>query len=356
MPNTAAAEKIESVVLLPTTQVHKSPTQPRRRDDKKPDEDFVASIRSKGVIQPIVVRARKAGGWEIVFGHRRWLGSAMAVRTEIPAIVRDLSDDEVFELQLIENVQREDMHPLDEADGFRRMLDKHGRTAQQIAERIGRPLSYVAQRLKLGDLGKEARAALDKDKVSLGVALLLARVPAQLQAEALQQLWQGIDYAQAKRRLEESYLLRLDQAPFGIADATLVPKAGACNVCPKRTGQQRELFPDAARADMCTDRVCYRSKLDAVWQIRKKEADAGGSKVLEGAAAHDQLFLVGVVDPSCYHHESYERGRLERLQAPEGERPVWQAAAAGDARARRQERRDPRTGARGRRQEDASEV
>lgn len=286
MPSTAQAVESEIVYQLPVGQLHKSPSQPRRRGADKPlDPDFLSSIEKKGVRSPIIVRVRKAGGWEIVFGHRRWEGSKLAKRETIPGIVRDLTDEEVFEDQLIENVHREDMHPLDEADGFKRMMEKSGRSAQQIAEKIGRPLSYVAQRLKLVDLGKEARAALDKDKISLGVAMMIARIPSTLQAEAIKNLWEGMDYQQAKRRIEDHCLLQLSHAPFKLDDATLVEKAGACTVCPKRTGQQRELFPDAGKADMCIDPVCYRGKLDAVWQIRKKEAAAGGTAILEGPAA-----------------------------------------------------------------------
>lgn len=282
------AQQIESeaVVLLPVGQLHKSPTQPRRRGPSKLDPDFVASIRAKGVLQPIIVRERDhRAGWEIVFGHRRHAGSVTAERETIPAIVREMTDEEVFEAQLIENIQRSDMHPLDEADGFQRMLFEHKRTQADIAARIGRPVAYVHQRLKLCELGKEARAALDSDKISLGIALLIARIPAQLQVEALKQIWQGMGVAEAKSRLEEVYLLRLDQAPFDIKDANLVPAAGPCTTCPKRTGQQRELFPDAARADLCIDRVCYRNKLDALWAIKKKEAKEGGAPVIEGKEA-----------------------------------------------------------------------
>jgi len=235
------------------------------------------------VIQPIIVRVRKAGGHEIVFGHRRWEGSKLAERETIPAIVRDLSDDDVFELQLIENVQRQDMHPLDEADGFKRIIDR-GKTAQYIAEKVGHPVTYVVQRLKLCELGKEVRAALDNEKIGLGVAILLARVPTPLQAEALRTIGHWWTLAETKRQLEQRFLLRLDQAPFDISDAKLVERAGACVACPKRTGQQRELFPDAARPDLCTDPVCYRGKLDALWKIRKAEAKKSGQPVLEGAA------------------------------------------------------------------------
>lgn len=289
MTAAAVAIETEKVVLLPVEDCHKSPSQPRRRGDTKPDDDMVASIREKGVISPIITRLRKAGGWEIVYGHRRHAGSVLAKRDKIPAIVRELGDDEVFELQLIENVHRQDMHPLDEADAFRRMQEKNKRSAQEIADKIGRPLSYVVQRLKLAELGAAARAKLEADKMSLGVALLVARVPAPLQAEATRMLWDGVDVARARHQLEERFLLRLDHAPFDITDAKLVEKAGACVGCPKRTGAQRELFPEATKADMCVDPICYRWKLDAVWQIRKKDAAAGGTAVLEGAAAKKAL-------------------------------------------------------------------
>jgi ParB/RepB/Spo0J family partition protein len=289
MTAAAALEpETETVVLLPVAELHKSPTQPRRRGDGKPDADFVASVKEQGVLQPIVVRVRRAGGWEIVFGHRRHGACGLAGRPTIPAIVRGMTDDQVFEAQLIENIHREDMHPLDEADGFKRMVE-HGRTVQQVADKIGRPITYVAQRLKLCELGKECRKALDEEEISLGVALLIARVPASLQAEALQTVDRWDSVADVKRSLEASFLLRLDQAPFDIASATLVHKAGACTACPKRTGQQRELFPDAARADLCTDRVCYRGKVDALWQIKVMEAKAGGTAVLEGKAAEKAL-------------------------------------------------------------------
>lgn len=298
----------ETVVLIPVSECHKSPSQPRRRNADKDDPDLVASIKEKGVRQPIVVRVRKAGGWEIVFGHRRHHGSVLAGRETVPAIVREMTDEEVFEDQLIENIHRSDMHPLDEADGFKRMMGRD-RTVQQVADKIGRPASYIAQRLKLCDLGKEVRAALDKDDISLGVAVLLARVPTSLQAEALRSLYRGCSVNEARSRLEETYLLRLDQAPFDVASATLVPKAGACVACPKRTGQQRELFPDAKRADMCIDPVCFRGKLDALWQIRVQESKAGGAAVLDSKAATSALAYNGgfrKLDDSEYGAGGYQ--------------------------------------------------
>jgi hypothetical protein len=94
---------------------------------------------------------------------------------------------------------------------------------------------------------------------------------------------------EAREHIERDYMLRLGEAPFDTTDATLVPKAGACSACPKRTGAQRELFSDVKSADLCTDPPCFKTKVDALWQIRKKEAEKGGKKVLEGKAAQAAL-------------------------------------------------------------------
>jgi ParB/RepB/Spo0J family partition protein len=301
MTTTAAVPiKTEDIVLLPVDQLHRSPTQPRKRGgDKPPSNDFVDSIRQQGVIQPIVVRARVDGGWEIVYGHRRWEGTKIAGLDEIPAIIRALTDDEVFEAQLVENIHREDMHPIDEADGFKRMIE-HGRDVKYIAERLGRPAAYVVQRLQLCSLGKEVRAAYDAEEITLTVAVLLARIPGKLQTEALERVAGDSKFheapmsaVEAKKELEAHYLLRLDQAPFDITDAQLVPKAGACNACPKRTGNQMELYPDAAGPDLCTDPICHHGKVDAIWKIRVKQAKVVGQPVIEGNAVEKALAYNG---------------------------------------------------------------
>lgn len=291
MTSSAAISETETVVRLPVAQCFPSATQPRKRHAKKLDPDFVESIRQKGVRQPIVVRERAPDGWEIVFGHRRHEGSVIAGLETIPAIVRNMTDEEVFEDQLIENMHREEMHPLDEADGFLRML-KNGRSPQQISEKVGRPLSYVSQRLKLCEIAKETRDALDKDKITLGVAIQIARLPQSLQEKAVKSLTEygqqpSVDHA--RRHIADRFMLRLDQAPFDITSADLVPKAGSCTACPKRTGAQREIFADVAGPDLCIDRGCYEGKKQALWQIRVKDAKKAGRPVLEGKAAEKAL-------------------------------------------------------------------
>jgi len=295
----------EQIIQAPVGKCRLAPNNYRRRFDQKKLEELAASMRKVHVLEPLVGRVVKGfDGWEIAFGSRRLRAAGIAGLETVPLIVRELSDDDVLETQIIENSMREDPDPLDEADGFAELV-KRGRDAQAIADKIGRSIGYVVQRLKLCDLSKEARKALDEEKITLAVALLLARIPAKLQPEALDELVDDYDdercatLAVAKKLLETNYLLRLDQAPFDITDAKLVAKAGSCTVCPKRTGQQRELFPDAARADLCTDPVCYRTKLDALWKIRVK---SGTQPCLDGKEAQKALG----------YSSSYEKLNAER--------------------------------------------
>lgn len=283
----------ENVEIIDVDKIRPSKTNPRKHD-KKPAPDFVESVRVHGVMQPIIVVVAEGGGglYDIVFGEMRWTASKMAGRTSIRAIVRDLDRDEIFEAQIIENSQRKDVHPLDESDAFAELV-KRGYEPQRIADRIGRPVTYVALRLKLRELGKEARGALDAGRITLAVALQIARVPEKLQKEALdevapvnlhdkdeQQVREVMTSKGAAAAIRERFMLRLVDARFDITDVTLVPKAGPCSNCPKRTGNQGELFADVDSPDLCTDPECFRAKTDAHWKITTAAAKKSGQKIL----------------------------------------------------------------------------
>jgi ParB/RepB/Spo0J family partition protein len=249
--------------------------------------ELVESVRSHGILEPILVRP-KGDDLELVFGFRRFTAAQKAGLADVPVLVRVLADDQVLELQLAENIDRADMHPLDEADGFARLMKFPGYDVQRIADKMGRPASYVAQRLKLCTLGKKSREALDQGDITLAVALLLARIPVEkLQDEALNHITDGgllrdgvMKASEAAKVIEEHFMLRLSEAPFDITDAKLVPKAGACSTCPKRTGAQSELFADVKSPDLCTDPTCHRAKVDAFVEIRVKAHKADGGEVL----------------------------------------------------------------------------
>lgn len=290
---------MDQIITVPVARLHPSPTNPRKHGLLKGIDELADSVRSVGVLQPIVARA-SGKDFEVVFGHRRREAAIRAELDEVPVIVRTYDDDQVLEAQTVENLQREDVHPLDEADGFAVLL-KRGYDLARIAAKLGKPTSYVAQRLKLCSLSKDARKALDEELISLGVALELAKLPNEkLQAEALKVVAPARDarfaedrvllrVVDARAEIEREVMRKLSNAPFDTADAKLLPKAGPCTTCPKRTGVQVDLFPEASSPDLCTDPVCFREKSDAKWKLLQKTAKAEGKKLL-GAKETSETF------------------------------------------------------------------
>lgn len=224
---------------------------------------LAASIGAQGIIEPLIVREH-GDGYQLVCGERRWRAAVEAGLTTAPCIVRDLGDAQVLETMLVENSQRHDAHPVEEAATFSALIES-GYTASRIAERIGRPLSYVAQRLRLAAAEQSVRDALDADAITLGVALLIARQP-QGQQEHLVALLRDVGgrvptLAEARRLIEREQR-PLSAATWKLSDAKLVRAAGACTKCPKRTGAQADLFDDVTE-DRCLDGDCWEGKRTA---------------------------------------------------------------------------------------------
>jgi ParB family transcriptional regulator, chromosome partitioning protein len=263
---------------LPLDWLVVSPTNPRKTFDEDAMQELAASIRENGVSQPLLVRPRAERSFEIVFGERRYRGAAMAEKETVPVCIRDMTDAQVLEAQLVENLQREDVHPLHEAQGFAALLrlEEPKYSVELIAAKCGKHPGYVTSRLRLTELAPAAVEAFTKDEIGLGHALLLAKIQPGQQEEALAACWQEsyTGGSKAKRILlpvrhlrewiEHNILLELATAPFSKEDATLVPEAGSCVECPKRTGHNTLLFEGiAAQHDSCSDPACYAVKVDA---------------------------------------------------------------------------------------------
>ncbi len=288
---TAALAQAENILAIPIHDIrHSSIANYRRHVDPAKLQELADSIRQQGVLQPLVLRQAAGSGGntlELVFGERRWAAAELAGLETVPCVVRDYSDEEVREARIVENLLRQDPNPLDEAEAFRE-LETLGYTVSGIAEKIGQSHAYVAQRLQLTVLSPACREALTKEQISIGVAVLLAALPSvKLQDEGLEEVSAASHYEhrlmavpEARRQLEESVMMKLADAPFKTDDPALVPAAGACTNCPKRTGGQALLFADASSPDLCTDKVCFRGKQDAAWKLRQKEAKAAGLNVL----------------------------------------------------------------------------
>ncbi len=171
---------------IPLDQIDRSPLNPRRTVTGDQLEELAASIREKGLLQPVLVRSLNgAGRYELVCGHRRFAAAQMVGLEELPAIVRELDDQAVLEIQVVENLQRADLHPLEEAESYRRLLLVKGYDVARIAEKIGRSVKYVYDRVKLLELTKEAKKLFLDGKISAGHATLLARLSPKDQARAI---------------------------------------------------------------------------------------------------------------------------------------------------------------------------
>jgi ParB/RepB/Spo0J family partition protein len=283
--------------LVPLHAIKPSPRNPRRRCDPRALEDLTASVRQQGVLEPILLRP--AGkGYEIVAGERRFLAATAAGLASVPAIVRALDDAQAGEIALIENIQREDLPPLIEAEAYAALVKRHGYSQADIAAKTGKSPAYVSQRLALLALPKAAREALDAGRLPLRVALLLTRVPATLQAEAAERvLGRGdgdpVGFREAAR-IVLGYSARLGAAAFDLEDAELVPEAGPCSACPKVSAHEahRDLFGSvpALREAACLDSACFRAKQEAHWRRAQAQARDRGQDVIPDDEAR-RLFM-----------------------------------------------------------------
>lgn len=302
MPLDSASTRSQApkVEMLSLSSVKESPSNPRRTF--RGIEDLAADVKLRGILQPILVRplidivaggrGEQHNGYEIVFGARRYRAAQLAQLDALPAFVRRMSDEEALEVQLVENSKREDIHPLEEADGYCVLHEKYKHSVEEIAAKVGKSRSAVYERIKLCALVPSARTAFLDGKLTASTALLIARIPdKELQAKAVGDLAQGsehdsaMSYRQAVNHVQQNYMLQLKDAPFDTADAKLLPKAGACTVCPKRTGNQAELFADVHSPDVCTDPTCYGEKKDALWKLQVAKAKEVGQKVLPAGEA-----------------------------------------------------------------------
>lgn len=159
-------------LMVPVEKVAPNPDQPRRHFDKDALNDLAASIREKGIIQPLIVRL-KDGGYQIVAGERRWRAAQLAQLHEVPVLVRDFDDTEVLEIAIIENIQRADLNPVEEAMGYTQLMEKFGHTQEKLAEALGKSRSHIANSVRLLQLPQEVRDFLRDGLLSAGHARAL---------------------------------------------------------------------------------------------------------------------------------------------------------------------------------------
>ena len=158
---------------LPIEQISPNPDQPRKRFEDSDLDDLTASIKEKGVIQPLIVRAVGGDHYEIVAGERRWRAAQRAQLHELPVVVREFTDVEVLEVAIIENIQRADLNPVEEAAGYRQLMDRFGHTQEKMAEALGKSRSHIANLLRLLNLPDAVLEMLRRGDLSAGHARAL---------------------------------------------------------------------------------------------------------------------------------------------------------------------------------------
>ena len=185
---------------LPLREIEPDPEQPRKRFDEDALNQLADSITENGLLQPIAVRPKKVGtGYIIIAGERRWRAARLAGLDEVPVIIKDVTDEQAAALALIENLQREDLDPIEEAEGYKTLMDNYQLTQEEAAERVGKSRSAVANSLRLLGLCPEVREMLQSGRLSGGHARALLPLKAELQLEAANMIvQQGLSVRQTE--------------------------------------------------------------------------------------------------------------------------------------------------------------
>ena len=174
-PGTSAERPKDADRTLPIERIEPNPDQPRRDFDRGLLEDLASSIKEKGIIQPLIVRVspRDERRYEIVAGERRWRAAQMAQLHEVPVLVREFDDTEVLEVAIIENIQRADLNPVEEAAGYSQLMERFGHTQEKLATALGKSRSHIANLMRLLNLPNEVQAFLRDGSLSAGHARAL---------------------------------------------------------------------------------------------------------------------------------------------------------------------------------------
>ena len=227
-PETDSGGADESALqMLAITAIRPGTWQPRRHFDETTLEELAASIRAQGLLQPVVVRARGRGQYELIAGERRWRAAQRAGLRELPALVREVPEASVLALALIENIQRQDLSALEEAQALRRLLDEFGLTHQQVAEAVGRSRAAVSNLLRLLELPAPVLALLEAGTLEMGHARALAALSAP-RAIAL-----------AERAAQEGWSVRQLEAAARASEAT--PATPAARETPRKPRRDADL-------------------------------------------------------------------------------------------------------------------
>jgi len=214
-----SAEPPRGQMTAPVDLVHPNPEQPRKNFEKDELEDLAASIAEKGVLQPLIVRPdpNHPGAYQIVAGERRWRAAQLAQLHEVPILVKDLTDSEVMELGLIENVQRADLNAVEEAEGYALLIEKYAHTQEALSRIVGKSRSYIANSLRLRSLPGDVLAYVRSGKLSAGHARALITTP-NPSALAKQVIEKGLSVREVERLTKSASNTKLSAPRRSVKD------------------------------------------------------------------------------------------------------------------------------------------
>ncbi|PHQ27930.1 ParB/RepB/Spo0J family partition protein [Leeuwenhoekiella nanhaiensis] len=257
---TAVASKVNGnpvkleIQNLPIRKIKPDPEQPRKTFDEKHLEQLSESIQQHGVLQPITVR-KSGKDFIIVMGERRFRASKMANKATIPCIVRNYENNEILELQIIENLQRQDVEPTEEAESIAYLSEKYA--PAEIAKRLGRTDNFIRQRLKLAGLIDGFKHFVRNGEMTISLGVGVALFEPEEQQMMLETMGEDFNAHQINRMIKDQ-TYDLEKASFDVTDKKLVPKAGSCVECPFNAANQGNLFGEGKM--VCTKSACFESK------------------------------------------------------------------------------------------------
>ncbi len=257
---TAAASKVNGnsakleIQNLSIGKIKADPEQPRKTFDEKHLEQLSESIKQHGVLQPITVR-KSGKSFIIVMGERRFRASKMANKATIPCIVRDYENNEILEVQIIENLQRQDVEPTEEAESIAYLSEKYA--PAEIAKRLGRTDNFIRQRLKLAGLIDGFKHFVRNGEMTISLGVGVALFTPEEQQMMLETMGEDFSAHQINRMIKDQ-TYDLEKASFDITYKKLVPKAGSCVECPFNAANQGNLFGEGKM--VCTKSACFETK------------------------------------------------------------------------------------------------
>lgn len=272
--------------IIALKDIFPDPNQPRKFYDETAMEELIQSVKESGVIQPVLVREQpdRHNKYTLVCGERRYRASKAAGLKTIPAVIRELSDDEALQLQIVENLQRKDVHPMEEAVAFKSFQETKDWSVEEIAKRVGKTEYYVKQRIKLNSLCELFQKLFFQNKINITDALEVSRLDIEVQSDLFNELVDEDDLNNPSFHLSiEKFQLdkfrgKLERATFDLDDATLFPSMGACSNC-QFNSSVLKLFPDQHGAT-CGSIKCFAEKTKISFERNIEDARMDPSVVL----------------------------------------------------------------------------